>query len=64
MVFQTQLSILLVILVIDIQDLYMTKYKYTINRRNIALFLLYAQGVSDRSVRLSLSTKKSENLEM
>ena len=31
MVFQTQLPISLVILVIGIQDLYMTNYKYTIN---------------------------------
>ena len=31
MVFQTQVPISLVILVIGIQDLYMSKYKYTIN---------------------------------
>ena len=32
MVFQTQVLISLVILVIDIQDLYVSKYMYTINK--------------------------------
>ena len=35
MVFQTQMPISLVILIISIQDLYMTKYKYTIIANNM-----------------------------
>ena len=37
MVFQTQMPISLVIFVIGIQDLYMSKYKYTINIINHTL---------------------------
>ena len=63
MVFQTQVPISLVILAIGIQDVYISKYKYTIMTGNLQYFLAityiatigklpacYQRGVDDHRV--------------
>ena len=56
MVFQTQMPISLVILVIGIQDLYTSKYKYTINMVRVPYMYKTAQNYKYNNIIIVIDT--------